>query len=784
MPVDDVPLGSLLRRHRSAAGLTQEQLAELAGVSSRAVSDVERGLRTRIYRDTATRLADALGLQGAERSEFEGLARGRTPPPRPPKDAEASPPAGTLPSRLTRLIGRERELEVVLALLADPEVRLLTLTGPGGIGKTRLAVEAASRAQRAFRGGVFFVSLAAAQQPELVPGLVAHAVGVRGPQGPVIEGLIRRLSASPSLLVLDTFEQVLSAAEVIAHLLRACPGLTVLVTSREALRLRAEHQFAVPTLPVPDRESRISPNAVDGYPAVAMFLDRARAVRPELVVDDDSVRLMAEVCWRVDGLPLAIELAAARVKHLPLRALRDHLEHGLSVLTGGPRDLPRRQQTMRDTIGWSYDLLEPPEKRMFRGLSVFAGGWTLQAAAETCTPEGHVALPLMSALVDKSLVTLVETAGGEPRYGMLDVIREFAAEHSDAAGETDELARRHAGFCLDLAVAAAPGYGGPQQERSFAEFDLEHDNLRAALRRAVGGRDADLGLGLAGASWQFWLSLGHHGEGRNWLRQVLAIEPQGSAALRMKALWGAAWLAYHQGDYEETAVLGAELLRLARTHGEQVDVRNALTVQGIVALARGRYAEALVPFREALAICRELEPGWLLATSLLNLGMASLHAGDLDSAREEFEEARAVYGRIRDQRFAARALQQLGYVGLLTGDVGGGRAKVAASLATYRGLNDQWGVAESLEGLSACDAAAGNPERAALLAGCAEALREWLTTRPLPFDRALTDRFLAEARSSVPEETWEAAWERGRAMPLDQVMDQSGAPSTSVSAKP
>ncbi len=360
----------------------------------------------------------------------------------------------------------------------------------------------------------------------------------------------------------------------------------------------------------------------------------------------------------------------------------------------------------------------PAEQSLFRALSVFAGGWTLEAAAHVCATDEGDALAGLSRLLDKSLVVLADTAG-EARYRMLDVIREFAAEQRDASGESDSLLRRHADRFLATAEAAGEDFGRAAQETSFRVLETEHDNMRAALRWTIGRHDAEPALRLAGALWQFWRSGGHHAEGRMWLGRALALEPTGPSGARVKALWGAAWLAYLQGDYDQ-AETGAELLPLARTEGEPIDIRSALAVQGIASMARGRYAEALVPLKEALHIYRTLEPSWLLATSLLNLGMASLHAGETGSARRLLVEARELYERLGDRDFAARATQQAGHLALALGDAAGARSLILTSLGTYRDLAEVGGVAESLEGLSACDAADGKVERAACIAGAAE----------------------------------------------------------------
>ena len=742
-------LAALVKRHRSAAELTQEELAEKAGISARTVSDVERGLRTRIYRDTARRLAKALGLDEDARTAFEAAARGPRPEP-----LQAGP---TLPIPLTRLIGRERELELVIGALEGPDVRLLTLTGPGGIGKTRIALEVAARAR--FPDGVFFVQLANTSNAQRVIPAIAHAIGVSGATVPTIDAIAEHLLDTRTLVVLDTFERVLEAAADVAELLAACPGATVLATSREALRVRGEHEVAIPTLETPAQPTI---DQVVASPATALFIERALAVLPSLTIDEASAEIIAKICRCVNGLPLAIELAAARVKHLSLPALRDQLEHRLNVLVGGARDLPRRQQTMRDTVAWSYALLEAQEREVFRDLSVFSGGWTLESASAVCATD---VLESLSFLVDKSLVVL--TGGDEPRYGMLDVVREYGAELRENRNAED----RHLGFFLSLAEEAEPELGLAAQHSWMQRLTREHDNIRIALRRTIERRDAEPALRLAGAVWRFWLLHGDLTEGRNWLQEALGLDPVADPRARIKALWGLAWLFYHQGDHPMAARCGDELVELTRASEDPVEVRNALTIRGIVDLAYGRYSEAIVPLERCVDLLRNLGPTWLLATSMLNLGTAMIHAGE-DRARSVLEGARDLYIELGDEHFAARAELYIGYAALSGGERERAATLFRESLITFWELEDLWGTTEALEALVTI-AAAGHPGRAVRIAGAADALRETINLRPFPADRALRDRSLDDLRPTIAASTWRAAWEKGRAMTVEEAVDEA-----------
>ncbi len=778
MTSEDLTPGRLLRRHRAASGLTQEELAERAGISARTVSDVERGLRTSVYRDTAGRLAGALGLEDEVRAEFEAIARGRLTRALS-QTSSAAVATRTLesigvPAQLTRLIGREGEVDAVLSALRSRDVRLLTLTGPGGVGKTRLAVEAASKVSNDFANGVSFVPLGAHHDPELVASMVARAVGLRQARDPLDEALVQHLQNKQMLLVLDTFEHLLDAAPLVGSLLEACPRLTALVTSRAALNLRGEHEIIVSPLDLPKDPQHIGGDELHQYAATALFLERAQGLTFDISIEDAAGPLVAEICHRLDDIPLAIELAAARVKHLALKGLRDHLEHRLRVLTGGPRDLPPRQRAMRDTVAWSHDLLERNEQTLFRRLSLFSGGWTLQAAEFIAgtKDEPFDVIAGISALVDQNLVLLEGDSGHGPRYVMLDVIREYAAEQLNVCGDTDAIGRRHAEYYLRLVEEAEPELLGANQGAWYRRLDREVPNFRAALRWSIRSGDADLALRLAGALWQFWRRYGDFTEGRGWLEEALAM-PGEHARARAKALWGIAWLAYHQADYAYSQKLGEQLLALARHGDDPLALRNALTIAGQVGMAQARYLEALAPLGEALAICRQLGRSWHLASSLLNLGVATMHTGDSGHAEGLLEDALSLYEELGDRYFSARALGELAYAALLRGDPERAERLCMIALRTFRELGETWGIAEALEGMSAISAAQHDAERAARIAGAAEAIRETNATQAHPFDRVITERCLADARARADESVWQAAWEEGRMMPLDQAVEYS-----------
>ncbi|HEU5003435.1 MAG TPA: tetratricopeptide repeat protein [Actinomycetota bacterium] len=776
MGIPDDTLAICLRGHRISAGLTQEELAERAGVSQRTISDIERGLRARMYPTTARLLAGALGLEPNERQRFEAVARGRS------GHADGSARSGDrrgsnarLPVPLTRLIGRAQELGTIGAALRDRYLRLVTLTGPGGIGKTRLAVEAAGQALEGFADGVCFVPLAAIQEPGLVAPAIADALGVGQVEGALLEAIEEHLASSTVLIVLDTFEHVLEARAVVATLIAAGAGVRILVTSRAPLHLRGEREIPVPPLDL--LGALDAGGSLAASPAAALFVERALAVKPDLDIGERSLGTIAEICRRLEGLPLAIELAAARARHLPLPALLARLKDRLQILTGGPTDLPGRQQAMVDTLRWSYELLREGEQVLFRRLCVFVGQFTLDAAEFVCgMPGGSDLLGGVSNLVDRSLLLLADSPDGAARYRMLDIIREFG----EGLDESELLDDRHARYFLNLAEAAEPELRGPDQSTWLTRLAADRENLRAALGWAVDHAQAEIALRLAGALWMFWRLDGAFNEGRRWLDAALSFGPSAHPRPRAKALWGAAWLAYHQGAYAQAGAFGDQLLTLAQQGGDPLELRNAVTIAGLVAVAEGSYAQGVASFRDALDICRGGGPRWHLATSLFNLGWAEARAGDSDAAEVHLDEALALYRELGDRHFVARALTQAGYAALLRGDLRAAVTLSASSLEMFRELKDAWGLAEGLEAVSAVMSATGNARQAARTAGAASSIRESITTQQHPFDRVINERCLAGAREDLGEPAWSRAWAEGRSMTPEQAYEEASREAVTV----
>ena len=700
--------GALLRRYRLTAGLSQEALSERARLSSSAVSALEAGRRTAPRPATVALLADALALSAVDRTALLAAAvppdhLGTAPAvsPRPSALPIATLPA--LPVPPTPLIGREREeAAVVHLLLKDGGRGLVTLTGPGGVGKTRLALAVASAVRPAYPDGVAFVDLSPLRDAELVASAIAQALGLREDGGRGVRDVLRAfLGQRKLLLALDNFEQVVEAAPLVAELIAACSNLAVLVTSRTALRVRAEQRFAVSPLAVP-APGQPSVEEVETYAAVRLFVTRARAAQPHFVLDVANVAAVAEICRRLDGLPLAIELAAAQVALLPPVELLRRLEGRLAVLARGARDLPTRQQTLRAAIDWSHALLTVDEQALFHRASIFVGGATLEAIEVICAVDGaRDVLDDMAALIDKSLLHMEN--GDEPRVRMLETLRDYAGERLEAAGETTRLRQAHALYYLTLAEAAEPELRGATQALWLKRLDVEHDNLRAALRWTLQRRDAALGLRLCGALWRFWYIHGHVSEGRGWLTQALGIpdvDAQGDVArARAQALEGAGVFTELQGDYAGAQALHEESLAIRRSQGDTWGVAASLNDLGIVADSRGDFAQATTYYTQALALFRELGDAWGTALALSNMGYLACEQGAYARAAALHEQSLALFREVGDQRHIAFTLNNLGEALCDQGDCARATTLCEESLTLRRALGDTWGVAISIGSL-------------------------------------------------------------------------------------
>jgi predicted ATPase/DNA-binding CsgD family transcriptional regulator len=667
-----------------------------------------------------------------------------------------------LPVQPTPFLGREQEVAAIEDLLRREDVRLVTLTGAGGMGKTRLALQVAAEVSEMFPGGVFFVNLSPISGPTLVVPAIAEALAIQERSGrSLLERLTEELRQRQMLLLLDNFEHVVSAAEQVATLLAECPLIKVLVTSREVLHVRAEHEFPVPPLSVPDLHHLPDLAILSHQAAVALFLQQAQAVKPDFHLTEANARAIAELCARLDGLPLAIELAAARMKLFSPRALLARLGQRLSVLTGTSRDVPERQQTLRNTIAWSYNLLNEGEQRLFRRLSAFAGGCTLEAIEAVCTlPDGPSASILdgVASLVDKSLLQHVEQhTGEEPRFAMLETIREYALESLESCGETEAARRAHASYLLRLAEESEPGMTGPQQAALLARLEQEHDNLRAAmqwmLEHAEEGKAMALRLG--GALRSFWFVRAYFSEGRDFLEQALLRSDDVAAPVRAKALYAASQLydalaspdraeelckqsltlyqelgdimgiasclhlladiIWNLGNLAQARALGEESLTLFREVGDRRSVAYVLYHLGSLAVEQGEYTRGRDLLTESLTINRELGDTRIIAVSLFSLALSyRLSGGDLAQAHTLLNESLALSREIGDKENIVNCLSLSGLLALSEGDMASARSLTAQALALFQEMKLH-GTALPLFAVAEVAAAEGDAPRAQAL---------------------------------------------------------------------
>jgi predicted ATPase/class 3 adenylate cyclase len=645
------------------------------------------------------------------------------------------PPPGPVSSGLLnfpaipgRLIGRERDVDTVRSQLLREDVRLITLTGPGGTGKTRLSIAAAESAASAFEHGACFVPLSALTEPQLLPAAIANAIGIpESPSRTTIDVVAEHLRARRMLIVLDNFEQIVSAAPVIAELLFRCASLKMLVTSRIVLHLTGEHEYPVSPLALPDATEPENAVALRGSPAVALFVERARAVRPDFDLDDDNSSAVRELCVRLDGLPLALELAAARIRLFSPQALLGRLGRRLDLLKGGARDLPARHQTLRQAIAWSYELLEPAEQKLFRRLAVFMGSFSIDAAEAVCTAAGPVDIDVfdgIGALVERSLLRREAEVEGEPRFGMLETVREFGCERLEAHDEVHATRTAHAHVLLQELEQIVPRLTGPEQNACLNRIEADHDNLRAAITWSEEQGDADTALRLCSALWRFWIVRGHMREGYATLERVLAMPAAARpTAARARALLGLGTVTHEISEYQKATPMLEESLAIFRQLDDARGIAAATTSLGWVSELSGHMVLAQALSEEGLALHRQHVDRRGTAMTLNNLGWLDLTRGRLAAAREQFMESHQLLRELGDHRSAAYLAINIAWAERHCGQYDSARARVEQALLTLAMLRDRQITAFGLWSLACIALDLGDHERSWKL--LAESLPLW-----------------------------------------------------------
>ena len=680
-------------------------------------------------------------------------------------------------------------------MLDRSEVRLVSLTGPGGVGKTRLVLQVAAEIGDGFADGICFVDLSPIRDPALVVSAIARELGVRetGNQ-PLVQGLAIALRDKHLLLVIDNFEQVLAGAFVLVSLLGACHRLTVLVTSREALRIRGEHVFPVEPLPLPSEQA--SSNDLSGNDAVRLFCERAHAVSPDFVLTDENARIVAAICHRLDGLPLAIELAAARVAVFPPGALLKRLEHRLPLLTGGARDVPARLQSLRDAIAWSHDLLTEEEQLLFRRLAIFMGGFTLEAAEIV---GGSAAVPLwpwrapyddalssvpvfepsqelldgVTSLLGKSLLRRQEGSADEPRFSMLDTIREFGLERLEASDEAEDIRRRHARMFMALAERVGPEVEGSDPRSAIALLSADDANLRTALAWAVAAGETEFAFRLVVSLHDYGDMGSRFRQHSEWADRALELGGESVAGLRIEAMFWGGIAHHHAGNYDRVCELADAILILAEGEGNITGMAMGRFLLSFAARSKGDRDAAVARAEEALSLFRGLPSRRWLAAAVRRLGIERLGRGENDSAEALFEESLEVFRQIGDAPGTAMALYYLASAARGRGDLARAASLMREALVQEAALDRRWMIAQNLAGLADVALARGQSTRAVRLLGAAEALAETIGFSRYAGVRDAHDGAVAIARRALSDDAVAAAWQEGRGLSLRAAIDEA-----------
>jgi predicted ATPase/DNA-binding XRE family transcriptional regulator len=825
--------GPWLKQQRKTRRFTQEDLAERLACSSALIYKIEAGERTPSIQ-LSTLIAEWLEIPEIDRAAFLSFARGelklaaaeveaRFGPASPRRAVNTSK---NLPMPLTPLLGRAQEVREAVRLLTEGHARLLTLVGPPGIGKTRLGLRVARELKDRFRDGVLYVVLAAVADPSLVALIIVEALGLRdiNRESP-LDTLERTLSDKEALLVLDNFEQVLDAAPTIVQLLRACPDLLVLVTSREALHIAGEQQFRVPALATPDPAHISQLPALqstvqsDEYPAVTLFVQRARAVNPGFVLTEQNVGAVAAICARLQGLPLAIELAAARMNLLSPIEIQSRLDNSLGILESSARHLPEKQRTLRGAIDWSYQLLSEPEKVLFTRLGVFVGGCSLGAAEGVCNATGDLGIDVLAglaSLLNKSLLMREEGAQRESRFTMLELVHDYALERLVRSGQEEEIRQLHAEHYMALAEVTEENLAkGKDQARWLDTLEQEYDNIRSALGWLLDRGHATAALRLAAAMDTYWIIRGRHIEGRKWLERALAAGGDAPDAMRAGALEAGGRLAQSENDHEESIVWLEESLALYRKLGDVAGISRTLrslastvllqgnaeraialgkealdlgfepdtTVETVKLLAvlasaawfQGDFGQAEEFFAKAVALSRkyEHENEFVLAACLNGLGLVNHYRGHYTRAEALYKESLSIARRIGAPQHIANTDINLAHLALSGGNPSSAEPLLVEGLRLFREMNDKEGISEGLEGMARLASINGQLERSISLFAAAAALREHHSV-PLPhFVRTSYDDIVESLRCQMSHEDFTDAWQHGQLMSVEQAADHA-----------
>jgi len=823
----ELTFGEWLRRRRGGLGLTQKALAQQVGYAEVTLRKVEAD-ELRPSHQMAEKLAQALQLTSEEWPQFVRFARdepGWDEVTLPTHAPPAASPSTNLPASVTPLIGRTVEIYQLQQLLGQKEVRLVTLTGIGGAGKTRLSLAVAAQLPERFADGIFFVKLAAINDPALVADTIAQTLGVReNPGQPVAEHLKVLLGAKQLLLVVDNCEHVITATPLLTELLLVAPRLKILATSREPLHLSGEYEFPVPPLPVPARKALPAVEALAQIPAVALFIQRAQAVKPDFTFTQENARLVAELCVQLDGLPLAIELAAARIKLFSPQEMLTYLDRRFQWLTSGARDAPVHQRTLQSTLDWSYNLLEAGEQLLFRRLGIFIGGWTLASAEAVCKGASDLlpdVLAGMASLIDKNLLQRQLGANGETRFGMLETLRIYALEQLSANQEMTAVQQQHADYFLGLVKESKSHFTSATEGVWLDRLEEELGNLRAVLAwsKAEASR-VQVGLRLADDLYLLWNRRGHMNEGRRWLTELLTLPAAASPTpARAAALRAAGLLATRQSDYatahtwlEESVSIAKELgnnhelayslmsladvenfqahydraialfeegLALTRAAGDQYGTAFGLYALGGIALAQHNFAQARAVYEECLVLHRGRGNKNGIVLALNGLGKVAHHQHHYDQAKALYEESLALARQLRIRPTISWLLIDLGGLELVQGNAGRAKGLYAESLAIAVELGLKHSIAECLAGLAEVMGLMRQPERAVRLFGATQRLLDEIGAQLSSLERLAYDQHLTDVQAHLSAVAFAAAWSQGQAMTLEQAIDYARATAQS-----